>query len=152
MVLLVPIDDDPDVVLVQVKMFMEDPLFEDPIGFDFRLQENSPAIDSALLSFAPQEDFYGNSRDGMPDLGAIEYISTSGLHDNDIPEPLIYPNPTTDMVIVTGMPLENIKLYDVFGQEYVNFTFAGQVLNISEMPPGTYLIVWKDTVRRIIKL
>jgi parallel beta-helix repeat protein len=58
-----------------------DPKFVDPTKGDFRLQADSPALDSGLVSVAPARDFYGVSRpqgSGI-DRGAIERASNMDL-------------------------------------------------------------------------
>lgn len=68
------ISEDADVVAVQVNTQMVNPLFTDAVNFDFSLQSSSPAINISGVTEAPTDDFFGQTRDGTPDLGAIEYV------------------------------------------------------------------------------
>jgi len=60
-----------------------DPLFANPVGADFHLRANSPAIDKGSAINAPGDDFDGHARpldgngDGIPayDIGAYEVLS-----------------------------------------------------------------------------
>ena len=66
------ISEDPDIVAIQVRTQMVDPLFEDASAYDFRLQAGSPALDTADAAHALALDFANAPRDGRPDLGALE--------------------------------------------------------------------------------
>jgi hypothetical protein len=67
------IPQDVNIEAVQVKTKNINPQFTNPSLFNFALQSNSPAIDSADATYAPTTDFLGNTRT-TPDIGAIEYI------------------------------------------------------------------------------
>ena len=41
--------------------------------FDASLTSESVAIDAGKVDVAPADDFFGASRDSIPDIGAIEY-------------------------------------------------------------------------------
>ena len=55
------------------------PLFEDSdnddIGIAFRVAANSPCVDAADVAVAPEYDYYGQPRDGAPDIGIYEAVS-----------------------------------------------------------------------------
>ncbi|MGB1205128.1 MAG: T9SS type A sorting domain-containing protein [Chitinophagales bacterium] len=64
-----------------------DPQFIDTANFDLRLQETSPAVDAGIVHIdLPLDDFSDNLRDATPDIGAYEFICTTGAacDDNDI--------------------------------------------------------------------
>jgi hypothetical protein len=52
-----------------------DPVFVNPALWDYRLHEDSPAIDTGDGSGAPGLDFEGEARDLSPDMGADEFVS-----------------------------------------------------------------------------
>jgi hypothetical protein len=52
-----------------------DPLFVDPENYDFGLSRDSPAINIGV-DININEDFLGNARSSIPDIGAIEYTGT----------------------------------------------------------------------------
>ncbi len=68
------INENSAVVAVQVNTQKTDPLFVDPVNFDFSLQASSPALGMADINTAPTTDYFEKSRDASPDLGAIEYF------------------------------------------------------------------------------
>ncbi|MEM5016814.1 sugar-binding protein [Metabacillus indicus] len=61
---------------------ISDPLFAEPSTYNFRLQVNSPAVDTGLADVAPTHDYYGVTRpEGAGvDRGAIEFV-------NEAPKP-----------------------------------------------------------------
>ncbi len=71
------INDNANIVAVQVNTQKKDPLFVDPVNFDFNLKSTSPAINKAKLSVAPLIDFFEENRDSLPDIGAVEYVDTT---------------------------------------------------------------------------
>lgn len=70
----------------------KDPLFVNPslniLTADFRLKTDSPAIDSALSTQSPADDYIGNSRPQGAgyDIGAYEYVNSAS--------PTLIPTPT----------------------------------------------------------
>ena len=72
----------------------------DPQSADFRLQQISPAIDTALTSYFPLIDLLGNIRPfgSMPDLGAYEFVSSAPPVPTVPPLPL----PTTTPPLPSG--------------------------------------------------
>ncbi|MEO1625688.1 MAG: right-handed parallel beta-helix repeat-containing protein [Bacteroidota bacterium] len=83
-----------------------DPMMEDPLGEMYKLMTGSPCIDAGVMvPGLPAEDFEGDARDDMPDIGADEFIltiSTQDLVDNSILK--FAPNPARD---VTQLTLDN---------------------------------------------
>ena len=62
-----------------------DPKFVDPSVANFRLRSDSPAIDAAFASVAPERDITGALRN-IPDIGAFEYVGAGnggGNTDNN---------------------------------------------------------------------
>jgi hypothetical protein len=53
-----------------------DPVFINPVLWDYHLHEDSPAIDAGVASGAPGFDFEGEPRDASPDMGADEFLGT----------------------------------------------------------------------------
>lgn len=72
------INENANVASIQVNTQMADPLFVDPVNFNFRLKHNSPAVGIAN-NHAPTNDYSDATRDANPDLGALEYCQTSAI-------------------------------------------------------------------------
>lgn len=68
---------------------------------NYRLKSNSPAINKAVTSspnsqtqvpsLAKSQDFFKNSRTGVPDIGAVEY---GGVYHTSTPTPILSPTPS----------------------------------------------------------
>jgi hypothetical protein len=64
---------DTDFDSVDINTMYVDPMWVDTL--QFRLSKTSPAINMALDTLTPMEDFYKQNRPvGMPDIGAVEYL------------------------------------------------------------------------------
>ena len=148
-----PAQDD-DVVSVQVNTTVTDPLFLDAWNLDFYLQAESPAIGTANTDFAPADDFYGNTRDDQPDLGAIEYDSTVGISDIHVSQLMIYPNPFTNLIHIRGIEhIKTIELYTITGQiiNLHNDELNNYRINLAFLKKGFYLLMINDTHIKIVK-
>ncbi len=94
------INEDADIVAVQINTQMIDPLFVDPLNFDFGLQASSPAVGMADDTFAPAIDYTGMPRDNNPDIGAIEFF-----------------DPVSVPTIEANSQKELVKIIDLMGRE-----------------------------------
>lgn len=137
-------------VAVQQNTRMVDPRFIDPAAFDFTLQANSPARNTADAAFAPSDDFNKFQRDGTPDLGALEFGTTAGM--DDITQRMaIYPNPTSGVVNwETTSTIENVRLFNLAGQE-LQARRSSNSLDLTVLPRGVYLLSLDGTTHKIIK-
>jgi len=63
----------------------EDPLFYDTQVHDFRLTEESPAIDAGNpdVAFGIPYDLYGEDRTERPDIGAVQYVPIEEEEDEE---------------------------------------------------------------------
>jgi|WetSurSiteA1Bulk_404760.scaffolds.fasta_scaffold00381_14 hypothetical protein len=115
-----------------------DPLFVDPEGGDFSLQENSPCIGSG------SPDTEGN----RTTMGAVQ---TGGdpVSDKGIPrlpwDIYAFPNPTTGIikiVVPPGEPAKKIIIYDPMGRaiKHVMMQQNALLLDLKEFPPGVYMM------------
>ncbi|MCH2224591.1 MAG: T9SS type A sorting domain-containing protein [Crocinitomicaceae bacterium] len=149
------ISEDSDISILQVNTQKIDPLFVAPLNFDFSLQQNSPAINTASVLEAPVTDYFGTNRDMNPDIGAIEYSNISGLEGNSYSFISIYPNPVNEMLCVKGLSFlkSDVKITNALGQECSNFKMIGdQLIDVSNLSSGFYIIKIKTFVNRIHKL
>ena len=58
-----------------------DPEFVDPMNGDYRPDDDSPCLNSAVMPFIVDKDVFGYDRDANPDRGAVEnlWVSTDNL-------------------------------------------------------------------------
>lgn len=137
-----PINENAAIVAVQVNTQMTDPLFVAPTVFDFTIQSNSPAIDVVGVAEAPTTDFFGNPRDILPDIGAVEFIQTSSLFSlNDVL--IVHPNPTENFVIIDGVNTSNnsVRVFNLRGQDItVQTDLNGSILDLSRLSEGMYIL------------
>ncbi len=56
----------------------------------------------------------------------------------------IYPNPATDYVRITGVPDGLVKIYNLSGQLIYQSRLAGDLMNISHLQPGVYILKVSD--------
>ncbi len=133
-----------------------DPLFVDLPNNDYHLTSISSCIDAGTSIDSPFTDFDGNPRNvgNSVDIGAYEYNPslnvTKNTYNNSI---LLYPNPTTDSIILksTTVNLSKIKIYDILGKEISNLTQKEIInqtsvkINVSNLSSGIYLLITKTT-------
>ena len=104
------------------------PLFVNAGAAIFKLNANSPAIDSGTSSLAPLTDFDGNTRPsgGAYDIGAYEYGSTLSTIDenefipqtNDVFDLTVFPNPVLDGILNVSFSIQEdytIEIFDLSG-------------------------------------
>ena len=77
------VDESATTVSIQTDAIKADPLFVDPLNFDFRLKITSPAIDAADATKATATDFNGDARYGTADLGALEFDANVTLWEGN---------------------------------------------------------------------
>jgi uncharacterized protein YdeI (BOF family) len=150
-----PLMQDSDIVVVEENTIESDPMFADPDAFDFHLLKDSPAIDAADTSYAPENDFFGNSRDEKPDLGAIEYIDSQSINESATSYN-IYPDPFSNNIIIeSNNTLSKIELYSISGKRVemkVNKNKVGKtILNTTLVPSGIYILKTDNFSKILIK-
>jgi predicted outer membrane repeat protein len=131
------------------------PLFEDPVGDIFALQEGSPCINAGTAFFVWGDDTVMNlSSDEYvgsgPDIGALEssYIVSTN-NSSALPDELTldqnYPNPFNPTTTFSyGLPepsAVSITIYDIRGRIIINIDKESQ-------PAGWYDIQWHGLDRR----
>jgi hypothetical protein len=156
------LNQDTDITNVHSGTVEADPKFVDALfnnhsisyDFDFHLQSNSPAKDTASPAEAPSVDFYGNLRsDGNPDRGAIEYLPTNDLQDNTALNMYsVYPSPSFGKVYIkSNKPIQSILLFSFTGRK-INFTLNpnDNSINLKGLEKGLYFININGTTKKLI--
>lgn len=124
-----------------------DPMFIDAASADFRLTENSPAI-NAGINTGIDRDFVGILRDSHYDIGAYEYVLATAVEARDHQSILVndihlsqnYPNPfNTSTTIQYTLPERSevaLKVFDEQGREVTQLVHATQAV-------GSYSVSFK---------
>jgi predicted outer membrane repeat protein len=127
-----------------------DPQFTDPENQDFSLQSSSQLIDAGTALFEHEGEIWTwiafDEYEGIaPDIGYDESNFISGVeeHDNDLLS--IYPNPASDHIWIDAdeRAFERVSIYDMNGRQVLTKTKAGELLDISFLPPGNYVLECK---------
>lgn len=137
----------------------KDPMFTE--SSPFRLQENSPCIDTGIDA-GISEDFNGYQRPAGNgyDIGAFEYGSITAVKEIETVNPNSffieqnYPNPfnptTSINYSIPEISLVTLRVYDILGREVITLVneekYAGNysvVFNGSEFSSGVYIYTIK---------
>jgi parallel beta-helix repeat protein len=135
------------------------PQFTNTADFDFRLANNSTAIDKGNVTYAPTTDYYGNTRN-LPDIGALEYMATFATQSFESKINLkIHPNPFFNELSVDfndNVEKVNYEIFNIVGQSIKTGNFIKNItINTSNFSSGTYFIKFNNgktsEVRKLIK-
>lgn len=88
-------------------------------------------------------------------LDDIAIETPTGIADVNTPQMLIYPNPATEQVIISGLPCSTtITLMDITGKEISKTltTHNPAVIEVSKLIPGVYLLHSPFGTKKIVKL
>ncbi len=120
--------------------------------YDFHIQSNSPAVDQGYTAtYVPTDDYFNNTRDTNPDIGAIEYILT-GINEFKDNQLILYPNPTTEIVYLKGLLEDtNFSIIDLSGKTILKSSTMNKMLSIKELSQGIYLIKINQNTYKIVK-
>ncbi len=155
------VNEDVDITAVDVDTMITNPLFvnagdQNASNYDFSLNSNSPAIDIADSSQAPTDDFFGNTRDVTPDLGAIEYQPTLSVNEVELNTIVVFPNPFQNQITIRKpkISIENIRLYNVLGQKQSFNSLLNTnsvILKLNDLPSGIYVLKIDSVTKKVIK-
>lgn len=143
---------------IDVNTFICSPHFKDVLNDNYRLKYFSCAIDAADFGFAPSIDFFKNTRDNSPDLGAIEFAIFSSLFQTKtINNTLkVYPNPFQNTLKIKGdFEKENISVFNTLGQKVMVSFFKNKhevILNGQHLQRGFYFIKIGNRSVKVFKL
>ena len=67
--------------------------------------------------------------------------SQLSVNNSDLSKTYIYPNPTSDNLIVkTNETINKIKIFNILGKEITNFSFENYKINVSYLSSGIYIL------------
>jgi len=132
---------------IDTNTIFEDPLYMDPINFDFSISENSPAVNSANVQFSPAEDFYSNTRDTTPDIGAIEFNASLSSNQHDAKSFKIFPNPASSYIRVE-IQFKKAKVYDIYGRKVLES--SDKIIDVTQLKTGVYLLSLYDDSNNVL--
>ena len=94
---------------------------------------------------------------GCADTSSCYTVSNLDIAESDIfNRILIYPNPVTDKLVIDGLLFaDNVKLFDVFGREYINLIIDKDpfLIYLSEYSQGVYFLrVERNNQIRVFKV
>ena len=119
----------------------DNPIFVDEANKNFKLQINSPAINSGNTLNFSSIDFDGKVRQN-PDIGAFEYqlaLLNSGFENSN--EMKIYPNPTSGILnIESDFIFDKVNVINVLGQK-INLEIKNKTIDLKDLPNGIYNIM-----------
>ena len=141
---------------------------KDSIQFEpnFQITDQTVAFDSILESAG--NDFmcikmkndtlnavWGDTRNGKLNIW-FQRMATNGMvlsvqqiSSEQIPEILIYPNPTTSIVTIENKSLRTVNVYDFNGKKIMAIQNENELevveINVESLPSGTYLIEAKTS-------
>jgi hypothetical protein len=115
-------------------------------------------------SFILPDGEYNNNVPSFPnyDLGSLEgspcdtlFLSSNYLPEKETSSYRIYPNPASDWLNIVYDSRNDalLELYDVFGKRVAAVSlfhyFKNRLLDVSDLPSGTYLAVVKENEKKI---
>lgn len=121
------------------------------------VMENGDLASAAIFSgnvigFSCNSDFVIANILGF-DLYLREADISSAINEKPSLSLDAYPNPVTDNLGVTSYKLQSVSLYDFFGQKLIEcqLTVGRNMIDISQLPPGVYLLTNGKIREKIVK-
>ncbi len=126
-------------------------------GYAIGISKDGNTIATTSLYSAGYAQVYDISTINMEDAigeecGKIEKDTTNVIEFN------IYPNPTFGKLTVSGMDLtklkeeKNLHIVDVLGKRMEGFEINEDVIDISFLPDGLYVLIIRDIKEKVVKV
>ena len=82
----------------------------------------------------------------------ILLLLVSGAWGNGDTKPLVYPNPATEYISLSGASeVQQLILYNLTGREVLSFHASDAArYNISQLPDGMYLVQFLNAEQRVL--
>ena len=74
-------------------------------------------------------------------------VGTASLKENYKTDYKIFPNPATNILIITGKNIQSIKVFNIFNELEIDLLFSGEekaILDISQISNGVYIVIIND--------
>ncbi|MBK9044970.1 MAG: T9SS type A sorting domain-containing protein [Saprospiraceae bacterium] len=111
---------------------------------------NAPAI-CRLIQTKPDNCFVNNNADGCNNTNQISQKCISNTNESGQGIISVFPNPAGDYVWIEGLTKEiKIEIFNVSGIP-VSTIYSEGIVNIFDLPQGTYIIRIKNEFFRIVK-
>ena len=133
--------------------------FEDEESYNYRLLENSPAIDAGVevidnngealtpsCSYLHPLDFENRTIDNFGiDIGAYEFPVVSNSVEQEESTFNIYPNPTLGTLFLQSNEIQPffVEIYDVFGQRIKSISTSSAFMTLT-LENGIYILQLKN--------
>jgi len=129
-----------------------DPLFANASNGDYHIPKESPCVDTATATDAPDTDFEGTIRPqgNAYDMGAYEYSDLTVIPKIINQKNLLYPNPANDYFTVNNSEkVLKIIIYNQTGQKVFENKGFNNKINVSGLSDGIYYVVLQTNTNRI---
>lgn len=123
-------------------ILQQDPLFENPLADDFRLQSGSPAIGSGLTLPSPAwKDHSGHDFLDPPSRGAFEGGIPNDIEESaNLPECECFPNPAHGFLQCVGQDIEFLEILDGSGHSVASNPKGQTFLDLKGLTSGLYVL------------
>ncbi len=153
---------DPDITAVEINTLEANPHFIDApyiyeneeYDFNFGLESNSPAIGYADILYSPAYDFHNRLRDSNPDAGALEFFSTSKIHNKTEEKIKVFPTLFKNFIKIEKQNNEplNIQIYSIDGKKVLDSKITSNTKIYTDyLSPGIYILKAGTNSFKLIK-
>lgn len=118
--------------------------------------DGNPIPSSNTQTITPTQDgdytvevTYAN---GCPETSAPYTVTLTAINDYILKDFNIYPNPASNQVRIEGQKLNfnKFSIYNYSGQQVLEFTRNGNVVDISKLSKGVYFIRIEDKIKKLV--
>ncbi|MDX2431845.1 MAG: Ig-like domain-containing protein [Bacteroides sp.] len=153
----VPIDSP---VSIEFSKSMIDTTVEQSISFNpelgglsFVWNEDNSAVYISSMEMVPSNMYFVEVGTGATDVFGIQMTEpflfafttsiATAIENSKADEVVIYPNPATDVLQVSGMDVASFKLYNMSGQ-VIKEVYDSAVINLDNIKTGIYVVTVSD--------
>lgn len=85
------------------------------------------------------------------DVVIVANFGATGIHDTERVRISLYPNPAVDYIQLTGITNGIYTIFDMQGDVIAKREYMGEVISVSNLLSGVYILKIKNTIIRFIK-